>query len=98
MDCVPKSRSARSRFHDAHVFRRSRDNVVPLHAAPRAESPLDVARRRYGKPFAHERGSRFVWGGGPTVLSQWLAERTLQRQADERPKLEVVKRLASGQA
>lgn len=31
------------------------------------------ARKRYGKPFGFEPGSRFKWDSGPTVLVRWLA-------------------------
>jgi hypothetical protein len=43
------------------------------------ETPVEAARRRYGKPFAHERGAEFKWQSGPTVLAQWLAERIAAR-------------------
>lgn len=38
---------------------------------------LQAARARYGRPFAHERGSDFRWTSGPTVLNRWLAARTM---------------------
>lgn len=38
---------------------------------------VESARARYGRPFAHERGSSFRWSSGPTVLNRWLAERTV---------------------
>lgn len=36
------------------------------------ENKVAEARRKYGQPFAHERGSDFRWQSGPTVLKEWL--------------------------
>ena len=41
------------------------------------ETPIEVARRRYGKPFAFEPGAKFEWKSGPTVLAAWLMKRRL---------------------
>lgn len=47
------------------------------------ESPIEAARRRYGKPFAFERGVPFTWKSGPTVLTNWLAKKIAEREKDE---------------
>ncbi len=39
---------------------------------PNRESAIDAARRRYGKPFAYERGSQYVHTQG---ASYWTPER-----------------------
>ena len=36
---------------------------------PRRESPIEAARRRYGKPFAHEAGTRHVHTQGPSYFT-----------------------------
>jgi hypothetical protein len=51
---------------------------IRLHAVvhePQPETPLERARKRYGKTFGHESGSTFKWSSGPTVLRDWLAKR-----------------------
>ena len=35
----------------------------------RLESPIEAARRRYGKPFAHERGTQHVHTQGPSYFT-----------------------------
>jgi hypothetical protein len=55
---------------------------IRLHAVvhePQPETPLERARKRYGKPFGFERGTAFRWTSGPTVLTQWLQQRRTVR-------------------
>ena len=47
---------------------------------PLKETPLQAARRRYGKPFAFEAGVEFSWNSGATVLDKWKAKRFLARE------------------
>jgi hypothetical protein len=42
------------------------------------ETAVDVARKRAGGAFGYERKD-FEWKSGPTVLTQWLAERTVKK-------------------
>ena len=44
------------------------------------ETPLERARKRYGKPFEHRVGDEFRWQSGPSVLVEWLARRTVGRK------------------
>lgn len=43
------------------------------------ETPVQAAKRRYGKPFAFERGAKFEWKSGPSVLDQWLFKRRMEK-------------------
>jgi hypothetical protein len=59
---------------------------VPPKAPPpdpsidRRKAALDVARERFGKPFAHEYGS--TWKPRATrLLTEWLARRTNEKTA-----------------
>ena len=45
---------------------------------PQRESPIEAARRRYGKPFAHEAGTRHVHTQG---ASYWTVNRVRDLQA-----------------
>jgi hypothetical protein len=50
---------------------------IRLHAVvhePQPETPLERARKRYGKPFGFERGTAFRWTSGPSVLTEWAAK------------------------
>ena len=51
-----------------------------VQAEPPKETPLQAARRRYGKPFAFEVGAQFKWTSGATVLDKWKAKRFLARE------------------
>ena len=42
---------------------------------PVPETPYERARRRHGKPFAHEAGSEFKSRPAPWVLEKWLRGR-----------------------
>lgn len=49
----------------------------------RRESPVESARRRFGRPFAHESGSEWKRGVGlhdEPILACWLARRLQGRQ------------------
>jgi hypothetical protein len=53
------------------------DSAIP---APRPMSPAVVeASKKYGKPFAYEKGADFKWTSGPTVLDAWKAKRMQER-------------------
>jgi hypothetical protein len=55
------------------------DKVVAIHVGTSdCETRVDVARRRAGGAFGYERKD-FEWKSGPTVLTQWLAERTVKK-------------------
>ena len=49
------------------------DSAVP--AARPLTPAVAEARKKHGKPFAHERGAQFVWTSGPSVLTNWLHKR-----------------------
>ncbi len=50
----------------------------PVQVPAEHENPLDIARRRFGQPFAHESGSTWQRKTTP-VLTAWLATRTKER-------------------
>ena len=48
--------------------------VVEKSVATQRETPLDAARRRFGRPFAHEAGTN--WQPRPVrLLTEWLSTR-----------------------
>ena len=48
---------------------------VVIDAEPRVETPVERARRRFGRPFAHETGSTYQRRPAPYVLDSWLRSR-----------------------
>ena len=48
---------------------------VPLIVEPHVETQLERARRRFGRPFAHETGSDYRTRPAPYVLDSWLRGR-----------------------
>jgi hypothetical protein len=47
-------------------------------SVPKATTPVDAARKRFGKPFAHEEGS--TWKPRETpLLAEWLASRIQEK-------------------
>lgn len=49
---------------------RTRLQLISKHTA--MPDKVAEARKRYGKPFGFEPGSRFKWNPGPSVLTNWL--------------------------
>lgn len=61
-------------------FRIVANRPVEIIDPARRESPLESAKRIYGKPWAFERGSKFEWKSGPSVLNRWLFEQKSKAQ------------------
>lgn len=56
------------------------DRRALIDTTPR-ETPREIARARYGKPFSDEPGSTWQPHRVP-FLNQWLARRRMEQQAD----------------
>ena len=48
---------------------------VVIDTEPHVESLIERARRRFGRPFAHETGSEYRTRPAPYVLDSWLRGR-----------------------
>lgn len=54
--------------------------LPPTDAAGKRQRALEIARKRFGRPFAHQPGTD--WQPRPTrLLSEWLARRTTGKTA-----------------
>jgi len=51
---------------------------IRLTVVSQSESPIDAARRRYGKPFATERGNTHRPRETP-LLTEWLSQRVKEQ-------------------
>lgn len=85
---APVVREVDSSLAQADAVATASTSEAPDSPAPGVEEepsrePVQAARARYGRPFAHERGSEFRWTSGPTVLNRWLAQRMVIKHADD---------------
>lgn len=58
-------------------FKLVEGNLTPLDM-PTTPSKVDLARKKFGKPFAHEEGSPWV-PRTTRLLTDWLSKRTREK-------------------